>query len=49
VSSSTGGAGGGGARMTAFGGRVLAAYRDMERAVDRALDPALARFSGLLR
>ena len=49
VASATGGAGGGGARMTPFGDRVLAAYRDMERAVDRALDPALARFSELLR
>ena len=49
VASAAGGAGGGGARMTPFGARVLAAYRDMERAVDRALDPALARLSELLR
>ena len=49
VASATGGAGGGGARMTPFGARVLAAYRGMERAVDRALDPELARFTELLR
>ena len=49
VASATGGAGGGGALVTEFGERVLASYRAMERAVARALDPELARFSDLLR
>ena len=49
VASATGGTGGGGARVTEFGERVLARFRAMERAVDRALDPELARFSDLLR
>jgi molybdate transport system regulatory protein len=49
VASATGGAGGGGARVTAFGERVLATYRRMESAVGRALDPELERFSRLLR
>jgi molybdate transport system regulatory protein len=49
VASATGGAGGGGARVTAFGERVLSAYRSMQRAVDRVLDPELERLSELLR
>jgi molybdate transport system regulatory protein len=49
VASATGGAGGGGARVTDFGERVLATYRSMQRAVDRALDPELERFTALLR
>lgn len=49
VASAAGGPGGGGARVTAFGRRVLARFRAMERGVDRALEPELARFSELLR
>ena len=49
VASATGGAGGGGARVTAFGRRVLAAYRAMQARADRALDAELERFSELLR
>ena len=49
VASATGGTGGGGAQVTAFGRRVLARYRAMRVRVDRALDPELAAFSRLLR
>jgi molybdate transport system regulatory protein len=49
VASAAGGAGGGGAEVTAFGRRVLASFRAMGARVDRALDPELERFSGLLR
>jgi molybdate transport system regulatory protein len=49
VASATGGAGGGGAEVTAFGRRVLASFRAMGARVDRALDPELERFSELLR
>ena len=49
VASATGGTGGGGARVTDFGERVLASYRAMQRAADRALEPELERFSDLLR
>lgn len=49
VASATGGAGGGGAHVTAFGREVLVRFRAMSRAVDRALEPQLERFSELLR
>lgn len=49
VSSATGGTGGGGAAVTRFGAEVLARYRAMEARIDRALDPELARFAGLLK
>ncbi len=49
VASATGGAGGGGARVTAFGHQVLERFHAMGKAIDRALDPELARFSKLLR
>jgi molybdate transport system regulatory protein len=49
VASATGGSGGGGASVTAFGERVLARYRAMQSRVERAIDPELARFSDLLR
>ena len=49
VASATGGSGGGGAQVTAFGKRVLASFHAMQARVDRALDPGLARFSELLR
>jgi molybdate transport system regulatory protein len=49
VASATGGSGGGGAHVTEFGRRVLARFRAMSRAVDRALDPELGKFTQLLR
>jgi molybdate transport system regulatory protein len=49
VSSATGGSGGGGAQVTAFGQRVLASFAAMRKRVDRALDSELARFSRLLK
>ncbi len=49
VASATGGSGGGGARVTPFGRRVLARFASMHQRVDRALDPELARFSDLLK
>jgi molybdate transport system regulatory protein len=48
VVSATGGSGGGGARLTPFGRRVLAAFRSMESRVDRALAGDLDRFAALL-
>jgi molybdate transport system regulatory protein len=48
VSSATGGAGGGGARLTPFGRRMLAQFRGMQARVDRALARDLAKFSALL-
>jgi molybdate transport system regulatory protein len=49
VASATGGAGGGGARVTEFGRRVLDRFHAMRESVERALDPELARFCELLR
>ena len=49
VASATGGAGGGGAQVTAFGKRVLARFAAMHKRVDRALDPELERFAQLLK
>ena len=49
VASATGGTGGGGAQVTAFGERVLERFAAMGAAIDRALDPELERFSELLR
>lgn len=49
VASATGGSGGGGANVTAFGREVLSCFAAMRKAVDRALDPELDRFSKLLR
>jgi molybdate transport system regulatory protein len=49
VASATGGTGGGGAYVTDFGRRVLERFGAMRKAVDRALDPELARFTRLLR
>ena len=48
VASATGGSGGGGARVTPFGERVLARYRGLERRVERALDGGLEEFAELL-
>ena len=49
VASATGGSGGGGARVTPFGRDMLRRYRAMQSRIDRAIDPGLARFSGLLK
>jgi molybdate transport system regulatory protein len=49
VAAAPGGARGGGARVTDFGERVLAAYDAMLAGVDRALADRLERFSTLLR
>ncbi len=49
VASATGGSGGGGAVVTPFGHGVLRRYRAMQSRIDRAIDPELARFSGLLK
>jgi molybdate transport system regulatory protein len=49
VASAAGGTRGGGAEVTDFGRRVLERFHAMSRAVDRALDPELARFADLLR
>ncbi len=49
VASATGGSGGGGAQVTAFGRQVMASFDAMKARVDRALDPELERFSQLLR
>lgn len=49
VASAAGGSGGGGARLTAFGERVLGRFHAMRERVDRALDPELERFCELLR
>jgi molybdate transport system regulatory protein len=49
VDSSTGGPGGGGAQVTAFGKQVIASFHRMQARVDRALDPELERFSELLK
>jgi molybdate transport system regulatory protein len=48
VASSTGGPGGGGARLTPFGARVLARFRAMRERIDRALDTDLGAFCALL-
>ena len=48
VTSATGGTGGGGARLTPFGERVLDRFRAMLEHVERALDADLAAFSELL-
>jgi molybdate transport system regulatory protein len=48
VASATGGTGGGGAHVTAFGRRVMARFHAMQKHVDRALDADLSAFSDLL-
>lgn len=47
VESSAGGAGGGGARLTALGQQVIAAYRRIEREADALVTRSLTRFPGL--
>jgi molybdate transport system regulatory protein len=49
VASATGGSGGGGASVTPFGRDMLRRYRAMQSRIDRAIDPQLAGFSGLLK
>ena len=48
VASATGGSGGGGARLTPFGRRVLAQFRAMQTRIERSLDRDIAAFSDLL-
>ncbi len=48
VASARGGAGGGGAQLTAEGQEVLAAYRALLQAVEAAAAPQVARIAGLL-
>jgi molybdate transport system regulatory protein len=49
VDASPGGAGGGGARLTAAGTALVADYRAIERAAGRAARPRLARLTGRTR
>ena len=48
VASESGGSGGGGARVTPFGRRVLARFRGMQTRLGRSLDRDLTAFSNLL-
>ena len=48
VETATGGARGGGARVTAFGARVVAQFRAMEGKASRAIAVDLRRFAGHL-
>jgi molybdate transport system regulatory protein len=49
VESSTGGAGGGGARVTALGLEVIAAYRALESDVNGLVEMRLGNFPGIRR
>ena len=49
ISTSTGGAGGGGATVTAFGLQVLEQFEAMDHAVNLALDADMRAFARLLR
>ena len=49
VETATGGARGGGARVTAFGEKVVARFRAMERKASGAIAADLRRFAGHLR
>jgi len=49
VDTATGGKGGGGARITAFGERVLRSYRAMERGAGAAIARRMREFHRLLR
>lgn len=48
VESSTGGKGGGGAKVTEVGTALIAAYDDIEKACNRAAAPSLAAIEALL-
>jgi molybdate transport system regulatory protein len=48
IASVAGGTGGGGARVTPFGRRVLAQFRAMQARVERSIDRDLSAFSELL-
>lgn len=48
IDTATGGGGGGGAQLTAFGERVLAHFRSMEKRTDAAIRADLAAFAALL-
>src|SRR5258706_3420552 len=49
ITTAIGGARGGGARVSAFGSRIAADFRAMERKASRAIAVDLGRFSGRLR
>ena len=49
ITTATGGARGGGARVTACGSRIAADFRAMERKASRAIDADLRRFARHLR
>ena len=49
VASATGGPGGGGAEVTAFGRQVLARYAALQESVERAMDRSLPPFADLLK
>jgi molybdate transport system regulatory protein len=49
VASATGGSGGGGAQVTAFGREVLSRYAAVQDSVDRAMNRTLPAFADLLR
>ena len=49
VETATGGARGGGARVTAFGEKIVAQFRSMEGKASRAIAADLRRFDGHLR
>ncbi|MFC5302398.1 winged helix-turn-helix domain-containing protein [Azospira restricta] len=48
VATATGGSGGGGAQLTAFGAEVVARYRRMENLAERAVAEEFAEFRKLL-
>ena len=48
VVAGTGGKGGGGATVTPFGREVLARFRKLESAAQKAIAPSVARFAELL-
>ena len=49
IATAIGGSRGGGARVTPFGRRLLAAYRAMEAKASAAIEPDLRRFAAFLR
>ena len=49
VASATGGSGGGGAEVTAFGREVLSRYGALQDSIDRAMDRSLPPFADLLK
>ncbi|MBF0094548.1 MAG: LysR family transcriptional regulator, partial [Alphaproteobacteria bacterium] len=49
IARTTGGAGGGGARLTPLGADALRRYREMERRAADSIRPLLSAFSDLLK